>query len=161
MFSSLRTATLALILAAAAIAIITLPAQASDPEAGTWELNLAKSTFTNVPPPKSQTRTYEVTGQQVKMTGKGIDTEGKPTLIGFTANKDGKDYPYTGSAAYDTISITPVDALTVNWTNKKAGKVVITGTRVISKDGKVMTISDKGTDAKGQPLEVILVFDKR
>ena len=58
MFSSLRTATLALILAAAAIAIISLPAQASDPEAGTWELNLAKSTFTNIPAPKSQTRTF-------------------------------------------------------------------------------------------------------
>jgi hypothetical protein len=67
MFSSLRTATLALILAAAAIAIITLPAQASDPLAGTWELNLAKSKFTNIPALKSQTRTYEVTGQQEKM----------------------------------------------------------------------------------------------
>ena len=152
---------LALILAAAAIAIISLPAQASDLEAGTWELNLAKSKFTNVPAPKSQTRTYEVTGQQVKMTGKRIDAQGKPTLIGFTANTDGKDYPYTGSALHDTISITSVDALTANWTGKKAGKVVITGTRVISKDGKVMTISGKGTDAKGQPLEVILVFDKR
>ena len=55
MFSSLRTATLALILAVAAIAIISLPAQASDPAAGTWELNLAKSKFTNTPAPKSQT----------------------------------------------------------------------------------------------------------
>ena len=161
MFSSLRAATLALILAVAAIAIISLPAQASDPAAGTWELNLAKSTFTNTPAPKSQTRTYEVTGQQVKMTGKGIDAQGKPTLFGFTAKTDGKDYPYTGSGFQDTISLTPVDALTANWTGKKAGQVVMTGTRVISKDGKVMTISGKGTDAKGQPLEVILVFDKR
>jgi hypothetical protein len=32
---------------------------------------------------------------------------------------------------------------------------------VISKDGKVMTISGKSTNAKGQPLEVIMVFDKR
>jgi hypothetical protein len=161
MFSSLRAATLALILAVAAIAIISLPAQASDPEAGTCELNLAKSKFTNVPAPKSQTRTYEVTGQQVKMTGKGIDAQGKPTLIGFTANTDGKDYPYTGSALQDTISLTPGDALTANWTGKKAGKVVITGTRVISKDGKVMTISGKGTNPQGEPMEVILVFDKR
>ena len=152
---------LALILAAAAIAIISLPAQASDLEAGTWELNLAKSKFTNAPAPKSQTRTYEVTGQQVKMTGKRIDAQGKPTLIGFTANTDGKDYPYTGSTLHDTISITPVDALTANWTGKKAGKVVINGTRVISKDGKVMTISGKGTNPQGEPMEVILVFDKR
>jgi len=51
--------------------------------------------------------------------------------------------------------------LTVNWTNKKAGKVVITGTRVISKDGKVMTISGKGTNPQGEPMEVVYVFDKR
>jgi hypothetical protein len=44
---------------------------------------------------------------------------------------------------------------------KNAGKVVFTGTRVISKDGKVMTISGKGTNAKGEPLEFIMVFDKR
>jgi hypothetical protein len=161
MFSSLRAATLGLILAAAAIAIISLPAQASDPAAGTWELNLAKSKFTNFPAPKSQTRTYEVTGQQVKMIAKGIDAQGNPTLVQYTANYDGKDYPYTGTPIADTISFTPVDALTANWTTKKAGKVVFTGTRVISKDGKVMTFSGKGTDAKGQPVESIMVFDKR
>ncbi|HZV83022.1 MAG TPA: hypothetical protein VFF53_12725, partial [Geobacteraceae bacterium] len=99
-------------LAAATVVIISLPAQASDPATGTWELNLAKSKFTNSPAPKSQTRTYEVTGQQVKMTGKGIDAQGKPTLFGFTAKTDGKDYPYTGSGFQDTISLTPVDALT-------------------------------------------------
>jgi hypothetical protein len=161
MFSSLRTPTLGLILAAAAIAIVSLPAQAGAPVVGTWELNLTKSKFTNIPAPKSETRTYEVTGQHVQMTGKGINAEGKPTLIAFTANMDGKDYPYTGNPVADTISITPVDAFTANWTTKKAGKVTLTGTRVISKDGKVMTISGKGTNAKGQPLEVIMVFDKR
>jgi hypothetical protein len=161
MFSSLRTATLALILAVAAIAIISLPAQASDPAAGTWELNLAKSKFTNIPALKSQTRTYEVTGQQEKMIAKGIDAQGNPTLIQFTANRDGKDYPYEGWSPADTISLTSVDASTVNYTNKKAGKVVVTGTRVISKDGKVMTLSGKGTDSKGQPWEVNMVFDKR
>ncbi len=158
---SLRTATLGLILAVAAIAIISLSAQAGDPVAGTWELNLAKSKFSNFPAPKSQTRTYEVTGQQEKMTQKGIDAQGKPTLIQFTANLDGKDYPYTGSPIADTISLTPVDALTVNWTTKKAGKVAFTGTQVISKDGKVMTLSGKGTDAKGEPVETIMVYDKR
>ena len=161
MFLPLRTATLGLIFAIAGIAIISLPAYASDPLAGTWELNLEKSKYSPGPPPKSQTRTYEVTGQQEKMIAKGIDAQGNPTLVQFTANFDGKDYPYTGTPSADTISMTPVDASTVNWTTKKAGKVMLTGTRVISKDGKVMTISGKGTDAKGQPFEIIYVFDKR
>jgi hypothetical protein len=66
MFLSLRKATLGLILAIAAIGIISLSAYASDPLTGTWELNLEKSKFSPGPPPKSQTRTYEVTGQQEK-----------------------------------------------------------------------------------------------
>jgi len=161
MFSSLRAATLRLILAAATVVIISLPVQASDPVTGTWELNLAKSKFTNFLAPKSQTRTYEVTGQQEKMIAKGIDAQGNPTLVQFTANRDGKDYPYEGWAGADTISLTPVDPLTANYTHKKAGKVVGGGTRAISKDGKTMTVSFKGTDPKGQPLEIVWVFDKR
>jgi hypothetical protein len=155
-----RTATLGLILATATVSIISLSAQASDPLAGTWELNLAKSKFSPGPPPKSQTRTYEVTGQQEKMITKGIDAEGKPTLFQFTANRDGKDYPTT-LPRIDTMSITPVDTFTATYSGKKEGKIALTGTRVISKDGKMMTISGKGTDAKGQPIDFIWVFDKR
>ena len=161
MSSCWRTATLGLILAFAAIAIISLPVQAGDPLAGTWELNVAKSTYSPGPPPKGETRTYEVTGQQEKMTARRIVGEGTPTLIQFTASRDGKDYPYEGWSRADTISLTPVDTFTATWTMKKAGVVVLTGTRVLSKDGKIMTISSKGADALGQPWERTEVFDKR
>lgn len=161
MYLSLRTASLALILAIAAVTILSLSAQAGDPLAGTWELNLTKSKFINAPAPKSETRTYEVTGQQVKMTAKRVKADGQTGNFGYTANPDGKNYPYTGHPIHDTISITPVDALTARYTAMKAGKPVGEGTRVISKDGKTMTISFKGTGPKGQPLEAILVFDKQ
>jgi hypothetical protein len=143
------------------LASATVALAQSDPVAGTWELNPAKSKFSPGPPPQSQTRTYEVTGQQEKMIAKGIDAQGKPTLSQFTAQRDGKDYPFEGSPGLDTIALTPVDTFTLNYTAKKAGAVVITGTRLISKDGKEMTISIKGTDATGQPVESSLVFDKR
>ena len=143
------------------LASATVALAQSDPVAGTWELNPAKSKFSPGPPPQSQTRTYEVTGQQEKMIAKGIDAQGKPTLSQFTAQRDGKDYPFEGSPGLDTIALTPVDTFTLNYTAKKAGAVVITGTRGISKDGKEMTISIKGTDATGQPVESSLVFDKR
>ena len=37
----------------------------------------------------------------------------------------------------------------------------MTGTRSISRDGKVMTITTKGTDAKGQAVNDAEVFEKR
>ena len=161
MFLPLRTATLALIFAIAGIAIISLPAYASDPLAGTWELNLEKSKYSPGPPPKSQTRTYEVTGQQEKMIAKGIDAKGNETVLQFSANRDGKEYPYEGWPLADTISITPVDTFTANYTFKKAGVVVMTGTRLISKDGRTMTLPIKFTTPTGQQVDNLMVFDKK
>ena len=46
-------------------------------------------------------------------------------------------------------------------TDKKAGKVVATLTRVVAKDGKSFTVAVKGTTPKGEPLNNQLVFDKQ
>ena len=161
MFLSLRKLTLGLILATAAIAIASLSAHASDPVAGTWELNLEKSKYSPGPPPKSQTRTFVVTDQQVKMISKSIDAKGNEIVHQYSAMRDGKDYPFEGWAIADTISITPVDTFTETFRQKKAGEVVVTGTRVISKDGKTMTISLKFTTPTGQQVDNVMVFDKR
>ncbi len=138
-----------------------LSAQATDPASGTWELNLAKSKFSPGPPPKGLTRTFEVTGADVKYTLKGIDAEGKPTLVQFTARYNGKDYPVTGSEDFDAIALKRVDAATTEATLKKGGKEVQTSTRVVSKDGKTLTLTAKGTNANGQAVNNVMVFDKR
>jgi len=43
----------------------------------------------------------------------------------------------------------------------KDDKVVATGTSVLSKDGKVLTITTKGTDASGKPFNSVAVYDKQ
>ncbi len=136
-------------------------AQAADPVVGTWELNIAKSTFTPGPAPKSETRTYVVVGQDITATSKGVDADGKATSGQWTVNYDGKDRPATGLPDLDALSLKRIDVFTTEFTQKKAGKVVATGTRTISTDGKVMTITSKGTNAKGQAFNNVEVFDKR
>lgn len=143
-----------------AVPAASLRAQAPDPASGTWELNLAKSKFSPGPAPKSQTRTYTVTGDEVKYSLKGIDAEGKPTLVEYTAKYDGKDYPLTGAPDFDTISLKRLNATTTQATLKKGGKVVQTTRRVVSKDGKSLTLTTKGTNAKGQAVSNVAVFDK-
>ena len=159
MRTSLRTITFGIVLAALGVA--HLSAQAADPLVGTWELSIAKSKFNPGPAPKSETRTYVVSGPEIKATSKGVDADGKPTSGQWTVNYDGKDRPATGTADADALSLKRIDAFTAEFTQKKAGKVVSTGTRVISKDGKVMTITTKGTNAKGQTLNDVVIFDKR
>ena len=136
-------------------------AQAADPIVGTWVLNVAKSTFSPGPAPKSESRTYVMVGQEIKATSKGVDGDGKPVAGEWTIVYDGKDRAMTGSADADLLSLKRIDHFTTEFTEKKAGKVVITGTRIISPDGKVMTIKTKGTNAKGQTINDVQVFEKR
>jgi len=140
---------------------IQLSAQANDPRNGNWEINLAKSKFSPGPPPKGETRTYVVTANSIKSVQKSIDAEGKPGSFEYDAKFDGKDYPTSGSPNIDTISVKRVDAYTLEFTQKKNGKVVAVNQNVISRDGKVITLTSKGTNSKGQAVNNVVVLDKR
>jgi hypothetical protein len=140
----------------------TIMLWAADPLVGTWKLNLAKSKYSPGPPPKNLTVTYEATENGIKATTEGVNAEGKHVATTYTATYDGKDTPVTGTGApYDTIALKRIDANTVESTTKKDGKVVGKGKRVVSKDGKVLTVTTKGTNAKGEPTNNIAVYDKQ
>ena len=144
-----------------ALSGVDLAAQGTDPVVGTWALNVVKSKYSPGPAPKSEMRTYVVAGQDIKATAKGVDGAGKPTVAEWAVNYDGKDRPQTGNPDADALSLKRIDAFTTEFTQKRAGKVVITGTRTISRDGKVMTITTKGTNARGQAINDVEVFEKR
>ncbi len=150
-----------ILLAVFALVGLEVLAQAPDPGNGTWELNLAKSKFDASPAPKSQTRNVEIVGDRFIYTAKGVDAAGKPVLVQFTANFDGKDYPITGVEDSETISLTRIDPLTTESIQKKAGKVIWRTKRVLSVDGKVMTLTSATTNEKGQSVTNVLVFDKK
>jgi ABC-type transport system substrate-binding protein len=134
---------------------------AADPAAGTWKLDVAKSKFSPGPAPKSATVTYEETADGIKRSGETINADGTKTSFSYTAKYDGKDYPVTGSDTFDTISVKKINEHTVAATLKKSGKVVNTARRVVSKDGKTMTLTLNGTNAKGEKIHNVQVFDKQ
>jgi hypothetical protein len=136
-------------------------AAAPDPVIGTWQLNVSKSTFTPGPAPKSETRTYSQSGQSITLVIKRVGADGKEMTSQTTYQLDGKDYPWTGNPDVDTGSVKQVDSNTAKFTQKKAGKVASTGTRTVSKDGKILTLKSKGTTAKGEEFENAVVFDKQ
>jgi hypothetical protein len=73
----------------------------------------------------------------------------------------GSPHPTKGVPAYDASTYTQVDAYTVNFSRTKAGKVVLTGTIVVSPDGKTRTITTTGTDANGRRITTVGVADKQ
>ena len=133
---------------------------AADPTIGTWKLNPSKSAYVPGPKPKTATITYEETADGIKRTGQSTDAEGKTTSFEYTAKYHGKDYPVTGTDLYDTISIKRINDHTVESTLKKSGKVTSRARRVVSKDGKTMTLTINGTDAKGEKMQNLAVYDK-
>ena len=140
---------------------LALTAQAADPIVGTWKLNVAKSTYSPGPAPKSITAKIEAAGEGEKLTADGVRGDDKPIRLEYTAQYDGKDNPVTGSPTADTVSLKRLDANTTERTEKKGGKVTQTVTRKVSSDGKTMTVTYKGTDAKGQPINNVGVFEKQ
>jgi hypothetical protein len=134
---------------------------------GTWRLNVAKSKYEPGPGPKEQTRITKDRGAEgIRITTKGVGPQGNATTT-YTYKLDGMDVPITNSAAPPntkpgTIAIKGVDAFTVTFTNKNGeGKVTGTGTRTLSKDGKTMTITTKGTNPQGQPISSNQVWEKQ
>ena len=132
-------------------------AQSTDPLIGTWELNVAKSKGV-----KSGSTTIEAAGKGIRFTVDLMPADGAPSHWEFTANYDGKDYPVTGNSPYgNTVVLTRVDARTLRITSKQNGKVTTTATIVVSEDGKTRTTTIKGTDVKGQPVDVVSYYEKR
>ena len=131
-----------------------------NPFLGTWVLNVAKSKHTPGPPPKEQTVINEAAGAGMRTTAKGVDPSGKPLSVSFTSTFDGKDHPVTGNPDWDSNAYTRVDSHTLQVTRKKAGKVVQTGTNVVSKDGKTRTVTVTGVNAQGQKINNVSVYEK-
>ena len=46
-------------------------------------------------------------------------------------------------------------------TSKQDGKVTTTSTIVVSEDEKARTTTTKGTDVKGQPVDVVSFYEKQ
>jgi hypothetical protein len=133
----------------------------SDPAVGTWKLNAAKSKYDPGPLPKAQTIVIVTAGPGLKVTSTGTDAEGKSTNVSYTTNADGKEFPVTGSPAYDHSTFKRIDKNTTEQTRTKDGKVVQTAKRAISADGKTMTITTTGTDEKGRKINNVALFDKQ
>src|SRR4029434_2045440 len=133
---------------------------ADDPEMGTWKLNETKSKFAPGAT-KNHTVVYEATGDNVKITVDGTDKEGKSTHNEWTGKFDGKDYPVTGDPTSDMRSYKQINPRTLSLTNKKDGKVTLTGKITVAADGKSRTVVVSGKDASGKKVTSTAVYNKQ
>jgi hypothetical protein len=133
---------------------------AADGFLGTWKLNEAKSKLAPGTA-KNSTVVYSAVGDNMKVTIDGTDAAGKPAHNEWMGKFDGKDYPVTGDSTSDARSVKKVDDHNLTFAVKKGGKVLFTGTIVLSADGKTRTVTTEGTDAAGKKVTATAVYDKQ
>ncbi|HET9218259.1 MAG TPA: hypothetical protein VFR18_14840 [Terriglobia bacterium] len=138
------------------------PATSANPHAGTWTLNVGKSSYSPGPAPKSQTLKIESWGDDgLTYVADGVGADDKPTHSEFQAKFDEKDYEFKGNPDADMLSYSKVDANTLHATLKRKGAAVITAHVVVSPDGKTRTVTQSGKDAQGRDVKIVSVYEKQ
>ncbi len=147
--------------ACCAVVLSSSVALAAENWLGTWKLDLAKTKVSPGPAPKSLTLKFEATPGGIKFTGDGVGADGKPTHSRFLSRFDGKDVPYKGNPDADRAAPMKIDDNSYSNTWKKRRKVTISAKVVVSEDGKTLTITQTGKNAKGQAVNNTFVYDRQ
>src|SRR3984957_17510012 len=131
---------------------------------GTWKLNVEKSKFPAGMAPKSLTRTVSADGDTVTYKFEGVSADGSAISFGYTSKYDGKGSEVTGTGmpyGADHIAVKQLNSHQLSATLKKGGKIVGSSSVTVSHDGKMLTLTSKGTDANGKPVESVSVYEKQ
>jgi len=134
---------------------------APDKSSGTWKMNFDKSHYSPGPTPTSLMVIVETDANDYKVDATGIDGNGKPIHIQYDAKFDGKDYPASGIAGADVVSVKRVDTNTIETMEKKDGKVVMLILSKVSKDGKSRTSTWRGLTSDGKDVYNVVFYDKQ
>jgi len=152
------------------LAPMAQPAAAQDdPFTGTWVLNVAKSKMQPATASKSEIIHYKITGDEEDFLSDAVTIEGYPESIKYTARyNDGKAYPFsitingkvTNPGAMTMVK--KIDTWTRERYNVREGKPVIASRRVVSRDGKTMTLTILRMDAQGgEVVNEVRILEKR
>jgi hypothetical protein len=108
-------------------AVLLLPvlAWAQSPFDGTWKIDLSSAKF----PEKPET--------WILQNGMYQESTSVPKI---NIKADGTDQTVPGAKDYDTMAVKVVDSKTVEFTNKKAGKVVSRAKDAVSADGQTLAV---------------------
>jgi len=128
-----------------------------DPFNGTWTLNVAKSTMQPGTSSRSEIIHYRIVGNEEQFVSEAITAKGEAESIRYNARDDGKPYPFVitidgkpTTAPDAKTMVKKVDALTRERYNVRDGKPILASRRVVSRDGKTMTITIVRLDASGR-----------
>jgi hypothetical protein len=153
------------VILASALSLVVTVLQAAPPaedtSAGTWKLNLAKSTFASNTPPKSETRIHTVTPKGTHVVIEDEYADGKKTRVETLVTYDGRPQPTTGSGIWDSTATKRIDRYVTEADLLRNGKVVGRVRREVSPDGKTMKMVYVINRPDGRTVSTLSVFERQ
>jgi hypothetical protein len=132
-----------------------------DPFVGTWKLNPQKSRYPHGACPKRMVIVMEAAGERVRYHSETTYADGNSSRSEYTADYSGKEAIVVGSTGLLLpVSLKRVDAGTVVASYMRGLQVVATSRRVVSRDGRLMTITTTSRDKSGKNVTAIGVYEK-
>ena len=162
MTNAFRSLILAALLFCANVPASSAPQSAnSDPFTGTWKLNPQKSSYPRDACPKRMVIVMEPMGQGIHYRSETTYANGNSTRAEYSADYSGKQAIVTGSAGLLLpVSLKRVDAYTVIARYTRGLQIVATSRRVVSRDGKLMTVTTTSPDQLGKNVTSVGVYEK-
>jgi len=153
---------LALLLISPALPVTAAtPACDHDPFTGTWQLNPQKSKYQGATCPRRMVIVMACAGNGVRYRSETTYADGHASRSEYTAGYDGKEAIVMGSGGLLLpVSLKRLNAGTVVASYMRGMQVVATSKRVVSKDGRLMTITTISPDKSGKKITTIGVYEK-
>ncbi len=143
---------------AIAITLVLITVMAADPFAGTWKLRVGSPGTLQV---KSFVLRIDSHERGQVCTYDLVDADGQNYHAEMTPKFDGNDYRVTGAPVADTVSLSRINSKTLDYFWKKGGHEVERWRSVVSRDGKLLTVTLRKRDARGAYHTIISVWDKQ
>jgi hypothetical protein len=132
---------------------------AGDPFLGRWFLDVMQSKYPVGQCPKSMTIVMEAAGKGIHYKSDTTYWNGSITHSEYSGNYDGKTVIVGGTRGLMLpVSLRRIDSRTALASYSKGLTVVATSRRVVSVDGRFMTITTKSKDVSGNTVSTVAVF---
>jgi len=129
--------------------------------AGTWKRNLARSSYSPGPAPKTeQTVTMEIVNGLLQVTENGFNAEGRPTRIAYVVNFDGSEHAVDAAQAL-TRTYRWIDERRFEGVNRVKGDETTMIEYALAADASTYTLTTTGITAQGQLVHHVVVYEKQ
>jgi hypothetical protein len=145
------------------LALLATAARAStDPFVSKWVLDVRLSEYPAGTCPATMTIEMEAAGNGIRYRSDATFANGNTVHSEYVANYDGNQVLVMGSRGMMLpVFLKRIDSNTVEASYTKALMVVATSRRIVSEDGRRMTITTTSKDPSGKTVTTIGVYEKQ